>query len=89
VACINSDGTLVASARAILTASRKPSTPEQIAAATGLSVYRVRGGLRELAAAGLVEQQDGIYQLTGAGEARLAGALTPAPMVGGSDARGR
>lgn len=89
MACINSDGTLVASARAILTASRKPSTPEQLAAATGLSVYRVRGGLRELHAAGLVGQQDGVYELTGAGEARLTGALKPSPVVGGVDARGR
>jgi hypothetical protein len=77
VACINSDGTLVASARAMLTASRKPSTPGQIAAATGLSVYRVRGGLRELTAAGLVAELNGIYQLTGAGEARLAAAPNP------------
>ncbi len=77
MACINSDGTLVASARAMLTACRKPSTPEQIAVATGLSLYRVRGGLRELAAAGLVAGQDGIYQLTGAGEIRLAAAPNP------------
>lgn len=76
MACINSDGTLIASARAILTASRKPSTPEQIAGATGLSVYRVRGGLRELSAAGLVRELNGIYQLTGAGEARLAAAAS-------------
>jgi predicted Rossmann fold nucleotide-binding protein DprA/Smf involved in DNA uptake len=72
VACINSDGTLVASARAILNASRKPSTPDQLATATGLSLYRVRGGLRELASAGLIRETNGIHQLTEAGEARLS-----------------
>ena len=72
MACINSDGTLVASARAILTAAKKPSTPEQLAVATGLSLYRVRGGLRELTYAGLIAESAGIYQLTEAGGARLA-----------------
>jgi predicted Rossmann fold nucleotide-binding protein DprA/Smf involved in DNA uptake len=78
LACINSDGTLVASARAILNASRKPSTPEQLATATGLSLYRVRGGLRELTYAGLVSEANGIYQLTEAGGARLSAPPHPA-----------
>ena len=73
MACINSDGTLVASARAILNAARQPSTTEQLAAATGLSLYRVRGGLRELTYAGLIGEANGIYRLTEAGDARLAG----------------
>jgi hypothetical protein len=71
VACINSDGTLVASARNILNAARTASMPEQLAAATGLSLYRVRGGLRELAAAGLISESDGAYRVTEAGTARL------------------
>lgn len=75
MACINSDGTLVASARAILNAARKPSTPGQLATATGLSLYRVRGGLRELAYAGLIGEANGIYHLTTAGEARLSAPL--------------
>jgi predicted transcriptional regulator len=73
VACINSDGTLVASARNILTSARTPATPEELSKATGLSLYRVRGGLRELVYAGLLVEVSGRYQLTEAGEARLAG----------------
>ncbi len=72
MACINSDGTLVASARAILNAARKPSTPDQLARATGLSLYRVRGGLRELTYAGLIGEENGIYLLTAEGDARLS-----------------
>ena len=72
MACINSDGTLVGSARNLLKAARTPSTPERLAAATGLSLYRVRGGLRELVQAGLVREASGLYELTEAGEARLA-----------------
>jgi hypothetical protein len=77
VACINSDGTLVASARAILTAARRPSTPDQLAKATGLSLYRVRGGLRELTYAGLIGEANGIYQLTADGDARLSASRPP------------
>ncbi len=71
MACINSDGTLVASARNILNAARTPSRPEQLASATGLGLYRVRAGLRELAAAGLITESNGEYQVTEAGAARL------------------
>ena len=77
MACINSDGTLVASARNILNAARKPSSPDRLATATGLSLYRVRGGLRELTAAGLISETSGVYQLTEAGEARLSGSSRP------------
>jgi hypothetical protein len=78
VACINSDGTLVASARSILAAARTPSTPEDLVAATRLSVYRVRGGLRELVQAGLISEANGRYQVTEAGEARLRAPFGPA-----------
>ncbi len=59
MACVNADGTLSASGRAILGAVEQPATPEQVAAATGLPLFRVRSGLRELVAAGLVSE-DGL-----------------------------
>jgi hypothetical protein len=43
--------------RAILKAVRRPASPEEAAAATGLPLYRVRSGLREMAAAGLVAEK--------------------------------
>ncbi len=61
MACVSADGTLTASGRAILEAVRQPATPEQVAAATGLALYRVRSGLREMAAAGLVAEESGRF----------------------------
>ena len=52
MACIGNQGELTESARKMLT---------DIAARTGLPLFRVRGGLREMAEAGLVEQKDGTY----------------------------
>ncbi len=61
MACVSADGTLTASGRAMLEAVRAPASPEEVAAATGLPLYRVRGGLRELAAAGLVTEEAGRF----------------------------
>ena len=61
MACLNSDGSLTVVAGAILDALTKAREPEAIAAATGLPLYRVRGGLRELAQAGVVEESEGGY----------------------------
>lgn len=62
MACITADGTLTASGHAMLAAVRQPASAEEVAAATGLPLYRVRSGLRELAAAGRVTLDDGRYQ---------------------------
>jgi hypothetical protein len=62
MACITADGTLTASGQAMLGAVRDAATAEEVAAATGLPLYRVRSGLRELAGAGLVSRDGGRYQ---------------------------
>lgn len=62
VPCVSPDGTLTASGQAILEATRQPASAEDVARATGLPLFRVRGGLRELAAAGRVIQDDGRYR---------------------------
>lgn len=76
MACVNPDGTLTDSGRAMLSALRTTGTPEQVAAATGLPLFRVRSGLREMMHAALVEEQQGSYRLTerGATVAPPAGA---------------
>ena len=61
MACIGNQGELTESARKMLTALGEPGTAEDVAARAGLPLYRVRGGLREMAEAGLVEQKDGTY----------------------------
>ena len=72
MACVNTDGTLTQSARSVLGAAREPALPEEIAARTGLPLYRIRSSLRELHDAGLLEAQlDGRYRLTTAGTERI------------------
>jgi predicted transcriptional regulator len=71
MACISADGTLTASARKILEALSEPATPEEIAHTTGLPLFRVRSGLREMAQTGLVEEKEGRYSLTESGKQKL------------------
>ncbi len=71
MACVGSNGELTESARKMLTALEEPGTAEDVAARTGLPLFRIRGGLREMAEAGLVEQKDGAYSPTQRGLAVL------------------
>lgn len=65
MACVNPDGTITASAAAMLDAMKSPSTPEQIAQRTELPLFRVRSGLRELVESGMASEHDGSYQSKG------------------------
>jgi predicted methyltransferase len=69
--CVNADGTVTPSAKAILAALVKGADAEQIATATDLPLFRVRSALRELAEAGLVESGDSRYALTEAGRKQI------------------
>jgi len=71
MACMNPDGTITASATAILTALQSVATAEQVAPLAGLPLFRVRSALRELLGAGLVATEDGRYRLTETGRARI------------------
>jgi DNA-binding IclR family transcriptional regulator len=57
MACVNADGTLSTSGRAMLDALAATKTASEVASATGLPLFRVRSGLRDLVAAGLVRQE--------------------------------
>ncbi|MEJ5253264.1 MAG: hypothetical protein WHX60_15420 [Armatimonadota bacterium] len=71
MACISPEGTLTESARKMLEAVQTPATPEEVAQSTGLPLFRVRSGLRELAQAGLVAETEGRYQITEAGQQKM------------------
>lgn len=71
MACVNADGTLSASALAILAAVERPATAEQVAAATKLPLFRVRSAMRELVDASLVAKEEAGYTLTDEGRKRL------------------
>jgi hypothetical protein len=71
MACVNPDGELTESARQILTAMERPILLSQVAANTGLPLYRIRSSIRELAEAGFAAEAGGEWQITGGGMAAL------------------
>jgi predicted Rossmann fold nucleotide-binding protein DprA/Smf involved in DNA uptake len=71
--CINPDGTLTPSAKAMLSALYSPVTLEEVAKSTGLPLFRIRSSIREMLEAGLVEEEGGKYTATGAGREKIGG----------------
>jgi DNA-binding IclR family transcriptional regulator len=72
MACVAADGTLTLQAKVVLDALRSPHSAEEVAASTDLPLFRIRGSLRELVAAGLLAPDGDTYQLTATGRQRLA-----------------
>jgi DNA-binding IclR family transcriptional regulator len=63
--CVSADGKPTKSGIATLSALKSgASTPEALSGATGMPMFRVRSGLRQLVNAGFVKQIDDKYQLT-------------------------
>jgi predicted transcriptional regulator len=73
MACVNPDGTITASARALLGAASEPMSPEELARKVGQPLFRVRSSLRELIGAGLIEESGEKYAATEQGKAKLKG----------------
>jgi predicted transcriptional regulator len=73
MACIRPDGKPTESGTKMLRALKSGlGSPEEIASNTGLPLFRVRSGLRELTQAGLAIEKDGKHELTEKG-AKLIG----------------
>ncbi|MFC1662271.1 hypothetical protein ACFL3S_12610 [Gemmatimonadota bacterium] len=65
MACIDSDGTLTAAGRQLLEGLAQESlSPEGIAQAMGEPIFKVRGRIREMVQADLIEEKDGAYAAT-------------------------
>ena len=65
MACVSPDGKPTESGSKMLRALQAGSkSPEEIAKNTGLPLFRVRSGLRELAQAGLAAQKEDSYKLS-------------------------
>lgn len=65
MACISPDGKPTDSGSKMLRALQAGlGSPEEIANNTGLPLFRVRSGLRELTQAGLAKQRDDRYELS-------------------------
>ena len=65
MACISPDGKPTESGTKMLRALQVGlGTPEEIARDTGLPLFRVRSGLRELTQAGLANQKEDRYEVS-------------------------
>jgi predicted transcriptional regulator len=65
MACVSPDGKPTESGTKMLRALRAGlGSPEEIAKDTGLPLFRVRSGLRELNQAGLIADRAGKYEIT-------------------------
>jgi len=70
--CVSPDGKPTETGMAMLAALHAgKSSPEDIAAETGRPLFRVRSGLRELVAAGLVSESGESFSLSEQGKAVL------------------
>ena len=68
MACINPDGKPTESGTKMLRALKSGlGSAEEIAQSTGLPLFRVRSGLRELTQAGLANQKNDKYEVTDKG----------------------
>jgi predicted transcriptional regulator len=71
MACVSPDGTLSESAKALLKALAKPTAAEEIAKQVGQPLFKVRSSLRELTAAGLVQEKGQDFLITESGKAKI------------------
>ena len=68
MACISPDGKPTESGQKMLRALKAgAASPEAIVSQTGLPLFRVRSGLRELTRAGIAEANDDKYSITSQG----------------------
>jgi predicted transcriptional regulator len=71
MACVNPDGTVTDSAKALLNVIQDPLTPEDISKQLGQALFKVRSSIREMAQAELVKEEDGKYVLTEKGREKI------------------
>jgi predicted transcriptional regulator len=72
MACIDPDGTLTITAKFLLRElNKQPLPPEDIAKALGEPLFRIRGNLRELREAGIIDEEGGRFHLTEVGKGKL------------------
>jgi predicted transcriptional regulator len=71
MACVNPDGSISESGRALIKAAESHVTPEEIGKKIGQPLFKIRSSLRELHDAGLIAEKDGKYSATDAGKKML------------------
>lgn len=63
--CVTPEGKPTESGKKMLNALKSGATsPEEVAKISGLALFRVRSGLRDMAQADLAKEEEGKYKLT-------------------------
>jgi predicted transcriptional regulator len=73
MACIQPDGLLTRCGEAVLLATWKPSTQEEVAKECRVPMFRIRSAIREFLQAGLLEKNGESYAITAEGVRKLEG----------------
>ena len=68
MACVNPDGSITESAKALLRSISDPKAPEEIASGVGQPLFKVRSSIREMTEAGLVEKSGDKYVVSEKGK---------------------
>ena len=71
MACVNPDGSITESAKALLNVIDNPLTPEEISRQLGQPLFKVRSSLREMASADLIKQEDDKFVITEKGREKI------------------
>jgi predicted transcriptional regulator len=71
MACVNPDGTITESARALLGIIENPKTPEEISKQLGQPLFKIRSSLREMVSADLVKEEGGRYKISEKGKEKI------------------
>jgi predicted transcriptional regulator len=71
MACVNPDGTITESAKALLTIVQNPSTPDEISKKVGQPLFKVRSSLREMVEAEMVNEEEGKFIITEKGREKI------------------
>lgn len=71
--CVQPDGTLSRSGELLIVALMTPATAEEAAEETGMLLFRIRSGAKELLRAGFLKKIGKMYEITSEGIRKLEG----------------
>ena len=71
MACVNPDGSVSETAKALLRILDNPLEPEEISRQVGQPLFKVRSSLREMTSAEFIEEEGGKYVITEKGKEKI------------------
>ena len=71
MACVNPDGTISESAKALLNAIQTPLTPEEISKQVGQPLFKIRSSIREMIQAELIQEEESKFIITEKGREKI------------------